>query len=258
MGKYLLLSFFMVFVMAMIPRSFRWTAIALTLAIASAVVATLPSDARYRPPSNLQRPDGRQGAATRNPICVKDRFVFEPVVPTSNYGQTTEAFPTFYWYLANHAFSWARFELYAVQPKTLKQEPDPVYQTTFRLKSNKTLASLTLPKTSGFPPLEKGRDYLWKVTLICSQGGPDDVTANGSQLSVQSWITRVEPRAGLNMKLVKNPRRYDVYAEEGLWYDAVYDLAVQRQQQPQQSRLATDWHDLLQETMLRSFASVVQ
>jgi Domain of Unknown Function (DUF928) len=243
--------------MAMLTRSFRWTAIALTLALTSTALATLPSTARYRPPSNLQRPDGRQGAATRT-ICAKDRFAFEPVVPTSNYGQTTEAFPTFYWYLANHAFSWARFELYAAQPKTLKLESDPIYQTTFRLIGGKTLSSLSLPALAGLLPLEKGRDYLWKVTLICSQGGPDDDTANGSQLSVQSWISRVEPSAELKSKLAKAPRRYEAYAEAGLWYDAIHNLAVQRQQQPQQSRLTTDWRDLLQETMLRSFAAAVR
>lgn len=257
MGKYLLLSFFTVFVMAMIPRSFRWTAIALTLEIAITAVAILPSVARYRPPSNLKRPDGRQGAATRT-ICAKDHFAFEPVVPMSNYGQTVEAFPTFYWYLANHAFSWARFELYAAQPKTLKRESDPIYQTTFRLMPGKTLASLTLPASAGLPPLEKGRDYLWEVTLICSQGGPDDDTANGSQLSVQSWISRVEPSAGLKAKLMKTPRRYEAYAEEGLWYDAVHDLALLRQQQPQQSRFTADWHDLLQETTLRSIKAATQ
>jgi hypothetical protein len=241
----------------MFTRSFRWTAISLTLAIASTALVTLPSVARYRPPSNLQRPDGRQGAATRT-ICAKDGFVFEPVVPTANYGQTTEAFPTFYWYLTNHAFTWAKFELYAAQPKTLKREPDPLYQTTFRLMGGTPLASLTLPATLGLPPLEKGRDYLWKVTLICSQGGPEDETANGSQLSVQSWISRVESSPELKSKLAKSPRRYEAYAEAGLWYDAVHDLALQRQQQPQQPRLAAEWRELLQETMLRSFAAAVR
>jgi hypothetical protein len=241
----------------MFTRSFRWTAIALTLTLTNTALATLPSFARYRPPSNLQRPEGRQGAATRT-ICAKDRFAFEPLVPTANYGQTTAAFPTFYWYLNNHAFSWAKFELYAAQPKTLKLEPDPIYQTTFRLVGGKTLASLTLPATLGLPPLEKGRDYLWKVTLICSQGGPDDDTANGSQLSVQSWISRVEPSPALKGKLAKSPRHYETYAEAGLWYDAIHDLALQRQQQPQPSRLDADWRELLQETTLRSVAAEVR
>lgn len=240
--------------MVMTICSTRWrVAIAVASMLTGTALTTLPSAARYRPPSaaTLQRPAGRQGAATRTD-CAKDNFIFAAVVPTSNYGQTTADYPTLYWYHANHTFSWARFELYAAQTQTLKLETDPIYQTTFRLMGNTNLASLTLPSTAGLPPLEKSRDYLWKVTLICSQKGPDDETASGSQRSVQGWITRVALSTGVNAKLAKSPRRYEVYAESGLWYDAIHNLAVQRRQQPQQPRLAADWRDLLQETALKS------
>jgi Domain of Unknown Function (DUF928) len=239
--------------MVMTICSTRWTAIAVASILTGTALTTLPSAARYRPPSadTFQRPAGRQGAATRTD-CAKNNFTFAAIVPTSHYGQTTADYPTLYWYHANHTFAWARFELYAAQTQTLKLEPAPIYQTTFRLMGNTTLASLTLPKTTGLPPLEKGRDYLWKVTLICSQTSPDDETASGSQRSVQGWITRVSPSAGIKARLAKTPRRYDMYAEAGLWYDAIHDLAEQRRQQPQQPRLAADWRDLLQETALRS------
>jgi Domain of Unknown Function (DUF928) len=229
----------------------RWSAITLTISLTGIALLPFPSAARFRPPSNLQRPIGRQGAATRTD-CAKTGFAFSPVVPTSNYGQTTAEYPTFYWYQVNHSFSWARFELYAAQAPTLKPESDPIYQTTFRLKSNTPLASLTLPAKAGLSPLVKGRDYLWKVTLICSQGGPDDEMASGSQLSIQGWITRVAPQAGLQSKLLKTQRRYDIYAEGGLWYDAVHDLAAQRRRQPQNAQLTRDWRDLLRETPLKS------
>jgi Domain of Unknown Function (DUF928) len=237
----------------MITRSFRWSAdswcvaIAVALALPTTTLLALPSVARYRPPSNLQRPAGRQGAATRTD-CAKSNFTFAAVVPKSNYGQTTAAYPTLYWYHANHTFSWARFELFATQKQTLTLEPDPIYQTTFQLKRGTTLASLTLPASVGLSPLVTGRDYQWKVTLICSSGGPDDETASGSQRSVQGWITRVQPSAKLKSRLAKTSRRYDVYAEEGLWYDAIHDLAQQRRQQPQPVGLTQDWHTLLQET----------
>jgi hypothetical protein len=232
-------------------RLFRWSAIALTVSLTGIALFPFPSAARYRPPSNLQRPARLQGAATRTD-CAKDGFTFAPVVPMSNYGQTTAAYPTLYWYQANHSFSWARFELYATQAPTLKLESDPIYQTTFRLKRNTPLASLTLPATAGLPPLETGRDYLWKVTLICSQGGPDDDTASGSQRSIQGWIVRVAPKAGLQSRSIKSPKPYDVFAEEGLWYDAIHDLAAQRRRQPQNAALTLDWRDLLRETTLKS------
>jgi Domain of Unknown Function (DUF928) len=252
--------FFTVMVTVMITRSMRWTAIALASMLLGTALATLPSTAaRYRPPSAaaIQRPAGRQGAATRTD-CAKDNFTFAAVVPTSNYGQTTADYPTLYWYHANHTFSWARFELYAAQAQTFQLEPDPIYQTTFRLMgSPAAFASLTLPSSTGLPPLEKDRDYLWKVTLICSQKGPEDETASGSQRSVQGWITRVAPSADVQAKLATAPRRHEVYTEEGLWYDAIHDLAVQQRQRPQQPHLAADWQELLQETTLRSIKAAM-
>ncbi|WP_404788663.1 DUF928 domain-containing protein [Altericista sp. CCNU0014] len=234
----------------------RWTAIALSVALAGIALQPLPSTARsrYRPPSNLVRPAGRQGAATRTD-CAKAGFTFAPVVPESNYGLTAAEYPTLYWYHVNHQFSWARFELYAAQPQTLELESDPIYQTTFRLNRETRLASLTLPAAVGLPPLAPGRDYLWKVTLICSQGGPDDDMASGSQRSVQGWIARVAPEAGSNAKVANASDRYDgynAYAEKGLWYDAIHDLAVRRKLQPQNAQLRLDWRDLLQETRLKS------
>jgi Domain of Unknown Function (DUF928) len=267
MGKYLLLSFFMVFVMAMIPRSFRWAAIALTLAIASAVVATLPSDARYRPPSNLQRPDGRQGAATRDGICTKPNTSFSLVVPLSNYGQTTAAYPTFYWFLNNHTFPEAVFELSEVrrnQPIQIDPaigplvESDPIYQTTFRIMASTSLASLTLPASSGLPPLKIGREYRWKLKLNCFKVPPEGGFITGSPMSIQGWIKRVEPSARLKAKLDKIPRRYEVYAQESLWYDAIHDLAEQRQRQPSLPRLIQDWRNLMGETKLQSIYQAFQ
>jgi hypothetical protein len=254
-------------VIAKISKSLRWTAdswcvaIALTLTLPSLALLELPSAARYRPPSNLQRPEGRQGGGTRSG-CAKENFTFEALVPTANYGQTIAAYPTFYWYHANHTFSWARFELFAAQNQTLDLEPQPIYQSAFRVESGTTLGSLTLPTTASTPttpallPLMPGRDYLWKVTLICSTGGPDDEAAEGSQRSVQGWIRRVEPNSGLESKLATASHRYDVYAEEGLWYDALHDLAEQRQQQPNLARLTEEWKILLEETKLRANPSV--
>jgi Domain of Unknown Function (DUF928) len=266
MGKYLLLSFFMVFVMAMIPRSFRWTAIALTLAIASTAVVTLPSVARYRPPSNLQRPEGRQGAATRVGICTKPN-TFALVVPLSNYGQTTAAYPTFYWFLNNYSFPEAVFELSEVsrnQPIKIDPtigpllEPNPIYQTTFRIMPSTTLASLTLPASSGLPPLKIGREYQWKLTLNCFKVPPEGGFIKGSPMSIQGWIKRVEPSARLKAKLDKTPRRYEVYAEESLWYDAIHDLAEQRQRQPALPRFIEDWRNLMGETQLQSMYQALQ
>jgi Domain of Unknown Function (DUF928) len=237
-------------VSAMIPRQKYWIAVLFT--VLGLTIPILPSVAKYRPPSDLQLPGGRQGAATRSG-CEKNEFAFAPLLPASNYGQTTAEYPTVYWYQANHQFSWARFELYATQ--AMKREEYPLYSTTFRLGTESSLASLALPAQSGLPPLEIGQTYLWKVTLICSQQGPDDDTAHGSQSSIQGWVTRVQPSTTLESQLASTDRKYDVYATNGLWYDAIRDLATRRQQSPQDTQLAKDWTDLIQETSLASSTS---
>jgi Domain of Unknown Function (DUF928) len=231
----------------MITRQRYW--IALCLAAFGLMMPILPSMAKYRPPSDLKLPGGRQGAATRSG-CEMNEYAFAPILPASNYGQTTAAYPTLYWYQANHRFNWARFELYSTQ--ALKKDDYPLYSTTFRLGKESHLASLSLPAQSGLSPLEVGQTYLWKVTLLCSQQGPDDDTANGSQSSIQGWIARVEPSAMLDSQLAGTDQKYDVYAADGLWYDAIRDLATRRQQRPQDPQLAQAWQELIQETPLSS------
>jgi hypothetical protein len=236
--------------MAKMTRKLHWTATAALSIALGVVLPVLPSySIKFRPKTVLQRPGSRQGAATRGDCAKKDPLTFKAILPTTNQGQTVADYPTFYWYQANQAFSWMRFELYATQ----NQQPEsfPLYSSTFRIKgSSNPLASLTLPENAGLSPLEVNREYLWKVTLICSKGGPEDDTADGSQQSIQGWVTRVASSPTLDSQLVRAKHPYDAYAAEGLWYDAVHDLATRLQEDPQDEQLVSDWKDLLKEMTL--------
>jgi Domain of Unknown Function (DUF928) len=236
--------------MAKMTRKLHWTATAALSIALGVVLPVLPSySIKFRPKTVLQRPGSRQGAATRGDCAQKDPLMFKAILPTTNQGQTVADYPTFYWYQANQAFSWMRFELYATQ----NQQPEsfPLYSSTFRIKGGSNqLASLTLPENAGLSPLEVNREYLWKVTLICSKGGPEDDIADGSQQSIQGWVTRVASSPTLDSQLVRAKHPYDAYAAEGLWYDAVHDLATRLQEDPQDEQLVSDWKDLLTEMTL--------
>lgn len=221
---------------------------AAAFAVLEITCAILPSLAtRYRPPQNIQRPEGRQGGATRS-SCMTEQFAFEPILPTSNYGQTIAAYPTIYWYLNNHKFSWARIDLYPSQNPA--PEAIPQYSKTLKLTADNPLNSFTFPDNGELKALEVGQEYLWRVTLLCSKTSePDDDSADGSQVSIQGFITRtIVPLSWQN----KSDRAnfYDAYAEGGFWYDAIHDLAVRRQEQPQDLQLSRDWCDLVKETRL--------
>lgn len=221
---------------------------AAALALLGITSATLPSFAtRYRPPQNLQRPEGRQGGATRSG-CMTQNVVFEPILPTSNYGQTIAAYPTIYWVLKNHKFSWARIDLYANQSPT--SESVPQYSKTMQLSEDKPLNRFTFPDNGDLKALEVGQEYLWRVTLFCSKFDPNDNSPDGSQISIQGFMTRTAGSSALLNKINKAHHPYDAYAGEGFWYDAIHDLAVQRQEKPQDPQLSRDWCDLMKETRL--------
>jgi hypothetical protein len=228
-------------------RLLKIAAVAFT--ILEITCAILPSFAtRYRPSQNIQRPEGRQGGATRS-SCMTEQFTFEPILPTSNYGQTIAAHPTIYWYLNHHKFSWARIDLYPSQ----NPAPDavPQYSKTLKLTGDNPLNSFTFPDNGELKALEVGQEYLWRVTLLCSKTlDPNDDSADGSQVSIQGFITRTALSSSLQRKIDKTNLPYDAYAEEGFWYDAIHNLAIQRQDQPQDSQLSRDWCDLMKETRL--------
>jgi Domain of Unknown Function (DUF928) len=232
--------------MDMINHKLTWSAIATILISLGIVLPVLPSySIKFRPKTVLQRPACRQGAATRGVCTLTDLSLFKAILPTTNQGHTIADYPTFYWYQPKQAFSWIRFELFA----TRNQQPEsfPSYSSTFRVKRVHLLTSLSLPKNSGLTPLEVNREYLWKVTLMNSNGSPDDETDDGSQQSIQGWITRVEPSIGLKNQLKQAKHPYDAYAAEGLWYDAIHDLATRLQKDPQNKQLVRDWNDLVKE-----------
>ncbi len=223
--------------------------LSLSLMLFGLWIGTLDAVAgKYRPPGNMERPKHRQGAATRNP-CDNSAGAFLPLVPQSNYGQTLQAYPTFYWLNAGNRYQWAEFELYQTQNQ--ERVAFPLYRTVFRIQNDRPISRLTLPSESGLPPLAVGQEYLWKVTLICSAGGPDDEFADGSQQAIQGWVSRVSPPA--NLQLPANPgvgSTYGDLADNGLWYDALDDLYLAHQGQPQNPQLQADWAELMQATAL--------
>jgi hypothetical protein len=230
----------------MINRKLSRTATAAIAIALSVVLTVLPSySIKFRPKAILQRPACRQGAATRGACAQTDRSVLKAILPTTNQGYTLADYPTFYWYQPKQAVLKVRFELFTThnqQPKSL-----PFYSATFRVKGTRSLASLTLPKSSGLPPLAVNREYLWKITLIDSNGGPDDETVDGFRPSIQGWISRVRSGVGLKKQLMQAKHPYEVYAAEGLWYDAIHDLATRLQKDPQNKQWVSDWNDLLKE-----------
>ena len=214
------------------------------MALATALVMgsyVLPGWAGFNPPGKLRRPGNRFGLATRGsgPQCSADwKRPLTTVVPKTLYGQTLSGHPTVYWYMPNrNTYESARFVLYEVDDANLHQ----VYRSEFMISGQAGIASLKLPEDMTVSPLEVGKTYRWMVVLVCADEPSLNVFAEG-------WIERVNPSANFKTKLAatKPEERFRVYAEAGLWYDMLHNLAHQRQANPMNPVINQEWQTLME------------
>ncbi|MEQ9550903.1 MAG: DUF928 domain-containing protein [Coleofasciculus sp. G3-WIS-01] len=111
-------------------------------------------------------------------------------------------------------------------------------------------AQLNLTETPGIysislsenaPPLAVDKDYKWLVSMTCQVGDPNDPFVEGS-------IRRVSPDSILTRSLdqVTDLEQVAVFAQAGIWQDAVVNLAALRQTQPNNPEVVSAWETLLQ------------
>lgn len=184
---------------------------------------------QYQPP-NRGAPGRTQDAGSR-PLCPKVEKPFTALSPSTNWGETLEAHPTFWLYIPENTHSVRLI---------LRDEPtqSELYRTTFPLTAQKGIGRFSLPTEA--PPLDVDRLYNWQFDLICD-------AENSSRFRVGGIVVRREPSEGLKNQIQSAPLsdRVNVLAAEGLWFDAVTALAQLRLASPQETTLQAGWENLL-------------
>ena len=163
------------------------------------MVASLPllaMAAEFKPPQR-GLPGRREGAGTRGPIvCIQGRpSQLTALLPATNLGLTTAAYPHFFWFAPKSKAKFAEFTLSEVNEQ--REDQTPVYKTIFSITGTPGIASLALPSDAAIPPLVVGKDYHWSVALICDQ---DD---RAKDVRVDGWVQRVTPDARLTSQIAK-------------------------------------------------------
>ena len=218
----------------------QWLMRAITLAAAASVA--LPS-AGWAVPFNpqaslLSKPGNRRGAATRagGEQCRADKDQrLTALVPRSNNGWTLSERPNLHWYMPSSSFKLARFDLYEVG----EGEQHQAYSAEFPITGNAGVTS-SVHLDPPLPPLTIGQSYRWVIVLVC----PDQPSRN---VFAEGWVQRVQPKAAVAAQLAAAAPedRFKIYAEAGLWYDTLQELAQLRQAQPQESSLIQEWQELM-------------
>jgi len=163
-------------------------------------------------PTNVGAPSTRLGGATRSATGTVPRT--EALVPDMA-GQTLQAQPVLYWYLAGKTDDRIDFALIGVDPI------NPMLETTLKGPFQPGIQRIRLADYG--VKLQPGLDYQWFVRVIPNpdQRLYDRVVGGG--------IQRIEPSAELSAKLAATPKdnAHFVLAEAGIWYDALDALSQQ-------------------------------
>jgi len=152
------------------------------------------------------------------------------------FGATLAERPTFWFYIPYKPSFPAKFVL---QDKDGK----PVYQTEVALPETPGVVSLSLPRTEA--PLLIGKQYRWYFKIYCKE---QELPA-----FVEGWIQRNPLDPILQSRLEKaTPRdRVALYADNGLWFEALSTAAELRHRNPKYN----SWAALLQAIGLNDLAT---
>lgn len=216
------------------------------LCMAGVIVSSsiLPSSAQEFEPSDRGLPGRREGGGTRTRGgCLAQQPSLTALMPDSNFGRTIAAYPSFSWYVPQNQATAAEFVL--LDPANAE-----VYKTIVPVAQQSGIVSVSVPTDGSISALEVGKSYRWYFSLICD---PLDRSADAF---TTGWVERVEPSATLTQELATAPTQEQpiIYAEAGIWYEAISTLVKLRHQEPQNVALLNQWQNLLQSVGLEEVA----
>lgn len=174
-------------------------------------LAAAPSMPVYQPPKR-GAPGGRVGGGTRGP---GDDLPTLLVLAPDHVGLTTQEQPTLYWYLSKPTTY--PIELTIIQGQGTK----PSLETVIRPPSS-AQAGVQQARLAGYGfRLLPGVQYKWFVALI------PNPTRRSKDIIAGGIIERVAPPEVVQTKLTQTDKASSshVYAEYGLWYDAVTSIS---------------------------------
>jgi hypothetical protein len=209
----------------------------------------LPKGIKVNIPS-IGLPGRRENGGTRNPQtnCIaSEPAILQLLLPPTNVGLTTAAYPRFFWYTPKNTSQRAEFSLYKVD-KAIGRSL--VYNTTFNLNSG-GVSSLALPSDVGMPPLTINQMYQWSVSLVCNL---QDTSAK-SVIRVDGWVQRVNVRDAVQVQeLTEDSAVASSYAQQGLWLDLLSTLAQLRACKPYDRTVSNTWASVLNQAALEKVA----
>ncbi|MCV3215152.1 DUF928 domain-containing protein [Plectonema radiosum NIES-515] len=230
--------------------------IAFTITFASLCISDMMPVIAYFDSSNIQirfnekevdgssrgRPSKRVGTGSRGE-CPPVKVPVTALIPTQNTGLTVEEHPTF-WFFVPYHFSNTSGGEFALQDEA----NNDVYRTSFKLPETAGIVSLSVPSTV---TLELNKSYQWYFKIYCSRQN------FSNPVFVRGWVQReaLKPDLERLLQADSNARsRIAIYAQNGIWYSALTELAKLYFAEPKNTVFSNDWANLLRDVDLENLA----
>ncbi|HEY9762829.1 MAG TPA: DUF928 domain-containing protein [Trichocoleus sp.] len=229
----------------------RWSSgilVGLLVSVGTLSTAHAQGQVKFNVP-DIEAPGNRESAAQRGGAedCMSGAVPLMAVVPETNVGLTTEAYPDVYVYVPPTLAKTARFVIFDEATHAL------LYEEAFAINSPRGgIVTISLPNNGIQQPLAVNQSYYWYFSLECA---PDDPDANPV---IESNLQRVDPTPELAALLATaEPQALPIlYAEAGIWHDALTASADLSASNDEFERMpAPEWSDLLQSVGLTSIAN---
>ncbi len=198
----------------------------------------------YIPPKTPSRPSTQTGSDSGRGGCSNSANTELTVLaPASHFGQTVSTHPTFAWFVPKEKLTNKpdiEFSIYDFDVNTNDKKGS--YIQRFRQPSIPGIMKISLDKEK--PGLVVGQKYFLQVKLICVPGD------SSKSIIVSGVVEVVATPPGLKLKLSAGKsslQRAEVYAKEGLWYEALSETLQDTESKEYQLKLLEQLSDLEQE-----------
>lgn len=193
--------------------------------------------------SSRGRPGKRGGTGSRRGDCPVVEEELTAFVPQENIGLAVEESPTFWLFVP-----YSPADISQVEFILQDEANNDVYRNKFNLPATPGIVSLSLPSSI---KLAISKTYQWYFKIYCSGAN------NTEPVFLRAWVQRVAitPELERQLKAANTSiNRIAIYAENGIWYSALNELAKLRQQQPNNITLEKSWVSFLKDVSLEHLA----
>ncbi|MCL1472803.1 DUF928 domain-containing protein [Argonema antarcticum] len=205
---------------------------------------TASGGTRLLPTTEIE--DGGNRTETIPPSCSQSQVVL--LVPQNHVGLTVSARPRFFWYVSDAKLVPIKFELKQVGSDRTVWKDD-----TLRIPAA-GIIELKMPENE--PELTEGQNYFWSVSVACKADSGEVKTK-----VVKAAIRRVALTEELTRRLASAPSDRDrakIYAQNGLWYDALEQLYTASKSKPNEESIHNAFFSLLEQAGLKQVTELVR